>query len=44
MRIATLITAAALILAIPAQAKMPFVKKAQEAGFKDVKDLSLIHI
>ena len=43
MRIATLITAAALILAIPAQAKMPFVKKAQEAGFAEVKDCKACH-
>jgi uncharacterized membrane protein len=43
MRFATLITAAALILAIPAQAKMPFVKKAQEAGFAEVKDCKACH-
>ncbi len=43
MRIATLITAAAVLLAIPAQAKMPFVKKAQEAGFTEVKDCKACH-
>ncbi|HJW43920.1 MAG TPA: hypothetical protein VJ463_05665 [Geothrix sp.] len=44
MRIATLIAAAALILAVPAQAKMPWVKKAQEAGFADVKDCKACHV
>ncbi len=44
MRIATLIAAAALILAIPAQAKMPFVKKAQELGFTEVKDCKACHV
>ena len=44
MRIATLIAAAALILAIPAQAKMPFVKKAQELGFAEVKDCKACHV
>ncbi|WP_257304458.1 hypothetical protein [Geothrix campi] len=44
MRTATLIAAAALILAIPAQAKMPFVKKAQELGFAEVKDCKACHV
>lgn len=44
MRIATLIAAAALILAVPAQAKMPFVKKAQELGFAEVKDCKACHV
>ncbi|HEY3399974.1 MAG TPA: hypothetical protein VGK03_05025 [Geothrix sp.] len=44
MRIATLIAAAALILAVPAQAKMPWVKKAQELGFADVKDCKACHV
>jgi hypothetical protein len=44
MRIATLITAAAVILAVPAQAKMPWVKKAQEAGFAEVKDCKACHV
>ena len=44
MRIATLIAAAALILAVPAQAKMPWVKKAQEAGFAEVKDCKACHV
>lgn len=44
MRIATLIAAAALISAIPAQAKMPWVKKSQELGFADVKDCKACHV
>lgn len=44
MRIATLIAAAALIFAVPAQAKMPWVKKAQELGFAEVKDCKACHV
>jgi hypothetical protein len=44
MRTATLIAAAALILAVPAQAKLPWVKKAQELGFADVKDCKACHV
>lgn len=44
MRIATLIAAAALISTIPAQAKMPWVKKAQELGFAEVKDCKACHV
>lgn len=44
MRIATLIAAAALIIAVPAQAKMPWVKKAQEAGFAEIKDCKACHV
>jgi hypothetical protein len=44
MRIATLIAATALILAVPAQAKMPWVKKAQELGFAEVKDCKACHV
>lgn len=44
MRIATLIAAAALILSVPAQAKMPWVKKSQELGFADVKDCKACHV
>ncbi|WP_243300852.1 hypothetical protein [Geothrix oryzisoli] len=44
MRIAILIAAAALILAVPAQAKVPFVKKAQELGFAEVKDCKACHV
>jgi len=44
MRIATLITAVAVVLALPAQAKMPWVKKAQEVGFAEVKDCKACHV
>jgi hypothetical protein len=44
MRITTLIAAAALILAVPAQAKMPWVKKAAELGIADVKDCKACHV
>ena len=43
MRIATLIAAAAVMLAIPAQAKMPFVKKAQALGFKEITSCKACH-
>jgi cytochrome c2 len=43
MRIATLIAAAALILAVPAQAKMPWVKKSQELGYAEIKDCKACH-
>jgi len=44
MRIATLIAATALILAVPAQAKLPWVKKAQELGHAEVKDCKACHV
>ncbi|MDP1831414.1 MAG: hypothetical protein Q8K67_05100 [Geothrix sp.] len=44
MRITTLIAAAALIIAVPAQAKMPWVKKSQELGFAEVKDCKACHV
>jgi len=44
MRIATLVAAAALILAVPAQAKLPWVKKAQELGFAEVKSCQACHV
>jgi Skp family chaperone for outer membrane proteins len=43
MRVAMLVAAAALILAVPAQAKLPYVKKAQELGFADVKNCTACH-
>jgi cytochrome c peroxidase len=43
MRTSILIAAAALILAIPVQAKPTFVKKAQELGFADVKNCMACH-
>ncbi|HJV48319.1 MAG TPA: hypothetical protein VJ549_03495 [Geothrix sp.] len=44
MRIAALIVAAAFVLAVPAQAKLPFVKKAQELGFADCKNCQYCHV
>jgi hypothetical protein len=44
MRTIMLVAAAALILAVPAQAKMPWVKKSQELGFADVKDCKACHV
>jgi len=44
MRIATLLVAAAMILAVPAQAKLPFVKKAQELGFKEITSCQSCHV
>ncbi|GLH72015.1 hypothetical protein GETHLI_05170 [Geothrix limicola] len=44
MRIAPLLAAAVLLLAVPAQAKIPFVKKAQELGFADCKNCQYCHV
>jgi len=44
MRITTLIAAAAVLLAIPAQAKMPFVKKAQALGFAEITSCKACHV
>ena len=44
MRTTLLIAAAALILAIPAQAKAPWVKKAKDLGIADVKDCNACHV
>jgi hypothetical protein len=44
MRIATLVVATAMILAVPVQAKLPFVKKAQELGFTEIKDCKACHV
>ena len=44
MRIPALVIAAALILVIPAQAKPAFVKKAQDAGFPEVKNCMACHV
>jgi hypothetical protein len=43
MRMTTLLAAAAVLLALPASAKMPFVKKAQELGFKEVTSCKACH-
>ncbi len=39
----TLLMTAVLLLALPAAAKPAWVKKAQEAGFADVKDCKACH-
>ena len=44
MRKSTLFAAAALLFILPVQAKLPFVKKAQDLGFADVKDCKACHI
>lgn len=44
MRIATFLAAAAVVLAVPAQAKMPWVKKSQELGFAEIKDCKACHV
>lgn len=44
MRIATFLAAAAVVLAVPAQAKMPWVKKSQELGFTEIKDCKACHV
>jgi hypothetical protein len=44
MRIATLIVAAAMILSIPAQAKMPFVKQAKDLGFAEITSCKSCHV
>ena len=45
MRIATLVViAAAAMLAIPAQAKLPFLAKAKELGFTDIKTCQSCHV
>jgi hypothetical protein len=44
MRIATLIVAAAMISAIPVQAKLPFVKKAKELGFTEITSCKSCHV
>ena len=44
MRIAPLIITSALIFALPAEAKLPFVKKAKELGFAEIKDCKACHV
>jgi len=44
MRIPALVIAAAMIIAIPAQAKATYVKKAQDAGFPEVKNCTACHV
>ena len=44
MRIAPILIAAAMILALPAQAKLPFVKKAKELGFAEITSCKSCHV
>ncbi len=44
MRIAIFIAASAMILAVPAQAKAPFLGKAKELGFTDIKTCQSCHV
>lgn len=44
MRFTTLIISAMTLIAIPAQAKLPFLKKAQEAGFAEAKNCQYCHV
>jgi hypothetical protein len=44
MRIATLIIAAAVVLGLPVQAKLPFVKKAKELGFTEITSCKSCHV
>lgn len=44
MRIAILIAASALVLAMPVQAKMSFVKKAKDLGFAEITSCKSCHV
>jgi hypothetical protein len=44
MRIATLVIAAVAMLTLPAQAKAPFLKKAQDLGYADAKTCQYCHV
>jgi len=44
MRIAPLLIASAMVLALPAQAKLPFVKKAKELGFAEITSCKSCHV
>jgi len=44
MRIATLVAAAALILVVPVQAKMPFVGQAKKLGFTEITSCKSCHV
>lgn len=44
MRIGTLIVAAAMLAAIPVQAKLPFVKQAKELGFAEITSCKSCHV
>jgi hypothetical protein len=44
MRVAILIAAAVLVLAVPAQAKMPFVGQAKKLGFTEITSCKSCHV
>jgi len=44
VRIVNVFAISALLVALPAQAKLPFVKKAQELGFKEVTSCQSCHV
>jgi len=45
MRTSTLLAAAALLLlAVPAQAKLPFLKQAKDLGFKEITSCKSCHV
>ena len=44
MRVATFFLIVAGLVALPAFAKMPFLKKAKELGFTDVKNCQYCHV
>jgi hypothetical protein len=44
MRIAPFLIASVMILALPAQAKLPFVKKAKELGFTEITSCKSCHV
>lgn len=44
MRVAPLLIASAMILALPIQAKIPFVGQAKKLGFTEIKDCQSCHV
>jgi len=44
MRFAPFLVAAAMVLALPAQAKLPFVKKAKDLGFAEITSCKSCHV
>ncbi|MBK9796296.1 MAG: hypothetical protein IPP58_07335 [Holophagaceae bacterium] len=44
MRFAPFLVAAAMVLALPAQAKLPFVKQAKDLGFKEITSCKSCHV
>lgn len=44
MRVATLIVATAMIAAIPAQAKLPYVGQAKKLGFTEITNCQSCHV